>query len=343
MALMKDNIEFNIHKIKKSKSLIAELDDLDNFELPSEILKKSTEDKKKKKNKEIEVVDNSYFNNSSDLNNNEEDDWAFTLSSFSAPKVKKKKNFFSSLNIDKKKKKDKEKKKGELKNYKKEFEPELMLLKELQRDQDKFVNSLQRKYDQMESTKSSARGISKYTTDLAFSINNGRELSLKLVNNIISAKKTIADLDFKERKEFGGQSNSEQQNMTNYASNFLKTMIDTGRNNIMDDNSTGIDDITESDNDDLFDAISESLGDDDRDSDVDKYLKYENDNIKVKVVYNDSIESDNILDKYDYIAIDGNGDTVDDYPLPEKTKLQLNRSTGIAKDIYGNSYELIFK
>ena len=43
---------------------------------------------------------------------------------------------------------------------------------------------------------------------------------------------------------------------------------------------------------------------------------------------------------YDYIAIDENGIEIDDYPLPFKGNLSVNRSTNIATDTYGQKYEV---
>ncbi len=332
-----DEIEFNSKsKVKKKKSLISELDELDKEPvLVSDIMVKNHEEKKQKKEekkakKEKKIIED------------DEDDWMTTLDNFKAPKIRKNssKKFFDDFGNKKKKKK---KKKGEFVSHKKEFETEMALLKNLQIDQNKFVDSLQKKYNQMENTKSTARGVGKYTTDLIMSINGARDLSMRLVDRIIATKKAIADLDFKERKEFGSAANSEQQNLSNYASTYLKQLMSAGRNNIVGsgdsyDSYDNIDDNT----DDLFDSINESLGDTDRSEDVEKYLKYENDNVKIHVLYHDSVDTSDLNEKYDYIAINKDGKVVDDYPLPEKTKLQINRTTGFCKDIYGNSYEIDF-
>ena len=220
----------------------------------------------------------------------------------------------------------------------------MMMLRNLQLEQDKFVDSLQKKYDQMENTKSTARGVGKYTTDLINTITSARATSLQIVDKIISTKKTIADLDFKERKEFGSNNNSEQANLTNYASTYLKQMMTVCRNNIVDQSQNySVDEIDSDDTEDLFSSIDESLGETDRSDEVDKYLKYENDNIEVKVIWYDSVSDDDITKKYDFIAEDPNGNVIDDYPLPEKTKMSINRSTGMATDLYGTKYKLIVK
>ena len=332
-----DEIEFNSkHKIRRSKTLLSELDELDNDPiLASDIFSKKQNEKKEKK--EIKKAEKQKKN---EENDGLDEEWVEALTSFKAPKTNKSsKRFFGDFE---KKKKKKKKKKGEFVSHKKEFETEMALLKNLQMDQNKFVDSLQKKYDQMENTKSTARGVGKYTTDLILSINGARDLSMKLVDRIIATKKTIADLDFKERKEFGSNANSEQQNLSNYASTYLKQIMSAGRNNIVG-KPDSYENYEDSDDDgDLFDSISESLGDSDRSEDVEKYLKYENDNVKIHVLYHDSVDTDDLNEKYDYIAINKDGKVADDYPLPEKTKLQINRTTNICKDIYGNPYEITF-
>ena len=339
---MKDEIIFNAKmpsKKSKRKSLLDELESMDTEStapLMSSLFDKQKEEKKKEKEekkakKEAEEADD-----------DDEDFMSFIKAT--SPKTKKGKKFKFNVNYGDEKKKKKKDKDKSIVNHKKDFEPEMMILRNLQMDQDKFVDSLQKKYDQMENTKSTARGVGKYTTDLINTITSARATSLQIVDKIISTKKTIADLDFKERKEFGSNNNSEQTNLANYASTYLKQMMTVGRNNVVGEQSSySVDDVDSEDTDDLFSSIDESLGDTDRSDEVDKYLKYENDNIEVKVVWYDGKSDDDIREKYDFIAEDPNGNIIDDYPLPEKTKMSINRSTEIATDLYGNKYKLIVK
>lgn len=335
-----DGIEFNSKRtVKRSRSILSDLDDLDEeVSLPSSLFSKSNKKNESKEDKKKNSYDDDE-KESSDIT----DDWMATLTSFRAPKAnKKKKSLFDGFDLDgKKKKKNKDKKNGSTISHKKEFEPEMALLRNLQIEQNKFVDSLQRKYNQLENTKSTARGVGKYTTDLINSITSARSVSMQLVDKIISTKKTIADLEFKERKEFGSNSGSEQQNLTNYASTYLKQMMTVGRNNIVGQQQAydNFEDIEDSD--DLFSSITDSLGDTDRSEDVEKYLKYENDNIEVYVIWHDSKTDCDVDEQYDYIAYNQEGDIIDDYPLPEKTKMNINRSTNTATDLYGNKYKMI--
>jgi hypothetical protein len=63
--------------------------------------------------------------------------------------------------------------------------------------------------------------------------------------------------------------------------------------------------------------------------------------MQIKVIYHDDGSDDDIEKKYDYVAYDKNDNVVYDYPLPEKTKLNINRATSTAIDKYGNKYQLI--
>ena len=334
-----DSMEFNTKKtVKRSKVILSELDELeDEVALPSSLFSKSKSEKKNNNDEKNKTK--------SDNNNDELDEgWMATLTSFKAPKTKKKaKSLFDGFDTGKKKKAKKKEKDGEAINHKKDFEPELVLLRNLQMDQNRFVDSLQKKYDQFENTKSTARGVGKYTTDLINAITSARSVSMQLVDKIISTKKTVADLNFKERKEFGSKGSSEQQNLANYASTYLKQMMTIGRTNI-NGQSQSYDNYeynqSNDDVDDLFSSIDESLGDSDRDEDVEKYLKYENDNVQVKVIWYDNRDDNDIENKYDYIAYNDKGEVVDDYPLPEKTKMSINRSTETATDLYGNKYKM---
>ena len=333
-----DGIEFDTKEIlPRRKSILSSLESfedetpilasqmLDKVNERSEKKKAEKEKKFKKKLPSVPVTD--------------EDDWDVTLSNLSFKPKKKSKDL--DIFNEKKNKKKKKKNKGEIKDHKKDFEVEVALLKALQNDQDKFVSSLQKKYDQMEGAKSTARGVGKFTTDLIQSITSARSLSRQLVTDIINTKKTIADLDIKERKEFGKQGDAGVLNAAEYASSFLKEAIAQGRTSFNGSNDYTIDNVD--DGDDLFDAISDSLGEVERDKEVDLYLKYEHLNPTIKVHYHEKYEDDNDLDLlYDFVAYANNGSVIDDYPLPKKTPLSVNKSTKKCKDAYGAQYEMIF-
>lgn len=107
-------------------------------------------------------------------------------------------------------------KKAKKKNYKKEFEAELNMLKNLVTDQNKFTNDLQKRFNSMigPNTKD-AMPLNKTQVDLASVINNSRSNALGVLNAIGNVKKTVADLYLRQQKQDadlgkGGSSDGEQ-------------------------------------------------------------------------------------------------------------------------------------
>lgn len=321
--------DFVVRNRKKEK-VLSELDELD-FEMPGMISSNKPEIKKKHKTEVDEMRE--------ETNDDAENEWLATISNFKTEKIKLSKRakrrrtgLFEYYETDKKTKKGKKKKKDELTDYNKEFEHESALLKNLLIDQNKFVDSLQQKYNLMENTKSAQRGVGKFTSDLIESINSGRTLSMHLVDKLISTKKTIADLSMKEKKELKASQNGDLEDLNAYSANFLKQMLTEGRSSFMGDNY----DLTveDSDPDKLFDTLEDELGDSDitNDEEVDKYLKYENEDVTIYLI-EDSVNNDMWFE-----ARTKNGRVLDDYPLPKVEGIEINRSTNIATDKYSRKY-----
>jgi hypothetical protein len=314
---------------KSRKSLLDEYDELEqstgamsfNQYRPSEV-------KKDKDTKELEAADTEA-----------DDDWEFTLSQFRTPKVKASKDYRSSEVYDflhgggkKKKKKKKDKKEGP-KDYNEEFEQDIALMRNLLEDSTKFTDSLQKRYYALESSKTANRGVGKFTTDLISSINQSRTVSSQLLNNITSLKKNIADLNMKERKEAAAASGGyDGENLSDFSSNFLRKLIQQDRS---DASIYGDATPIEADEDTLYANISEMLaGEDDR-SETEAYLKYENRNVELVAMVNA-----NNPDDYELQAIAEDGERLYDYPIPEVSDLDINRSTNIATDEYHNHYRV---
>lgn len=235
----------------------------------------------------------------------------------------------------KKKKKKKDGKKDEI-DYKKEFEPESFLYKNLLVEQTRFTEALQKEYDNIKSTKSTARGSSKQITDLIANITSARSLSMQLVDKQVNIKKQIAELSMKQKKELGGGLDGED--LSNFGATYLKNLLNNRA--VLYENGTGTPEVTEYSEDEMFDNISNLLDNDEsvkRDEETELYLKYENRNVTVYVyIENDDVEN------YRYIAKDENGDVIPDYPLPSRTTISVNRSTNIATDVYGQKYPIIW-
>ena len=309
---------------KKKKLILAELDELDME--PASIISSNRpvkEGKKKDKDKEAEKAR---------LEQEAEDEWLSTISSFKVEPIKRKgkrkTSIFDYYSEDgKKKKKKKKKKDGELTDYNKEFENETAILKNLLIDQNRFVEDLQKKYNLMEVNKSAAKGVGKFTTDLIASINSGRSVSMQIINNLISTKKTIADLSMKEKKEMKSV-DGDIEDMNLYSAKFLKQMLNEGRTNIM---GGDYDIVEDGDSDDLFEDISENL-DIQNNEEVDKYLKYEKEDVTVY-----AIEEQSTGEVY-FEARNSNDEVISDYPLPKVEGININRSTNIATDKYSRKY-----
>ena len=317
-------------KVKK-RSLLDEYDELE-LEEPAMSFNKfrPSEIKKEKETSELaKSVDEDEI----------DDDWLGVLSQWKTPKVKTHKNYRNSDVFDflhgesgKKKKKKKKEKEGP-KDYYDDFAPEIGLMRNMLEDATKFTDSLQKRYYALESTKSSARGVGKFTTDLISSINQSRSVSSQLLNNITSLKKSIADLNMKERKEEAAANGGDGEDLSNFSASFLRKLIQQDRSDAaMYGDAVPI----SGDEDDIFDNISELLADNGRSYEVDKYLKYENRNVEL-VAY---VDPD--TDNYEIKAIAEDGEELYDYPIPEVERMDINHSTEIATDEYHTRYRIIW-
>lgn len=261
------------------------------------------------------------------------DDWMHHLMEIDTVTVSSRKNrkdfIFNEDGELVKKKKKKKKKEGELTDFNKEFSPEMSLYHSLLRDQQNLVDSLQKQYNGMISSKGTSRGITKATTDLIANITSARATAMQLVDKTVALKKTCYDLAAKEKKEMNGGVDGD--NMSDYAGAYLKQMI-SSRNEIMNIQDYDIEDMDEQA---MSNALNEVTSGFEREEDVDKYLKYENQHVTIYAYIN----SDDISD-YRFMAEDENGMEILDYPLPPKTKLSVNRSINIATDEYGAKYNI---
>ena len=294
--------------------------------LPSSLLKEQNKPKE----------DNDKNDNDDDVTG---DDWLTTIELLCSKPSKKKirkasDDLFESAGLKKKKKKHKDGKDDNLVDYRREFEPEMALYKNLLISQNKFTDSLQKNYDQIMAMKSSNRGVTKQLTDLIENINDARTLSMQLVEKNINAKKTIAELNMKQKKEFGSGTLDGSSSLSDYASVYLKQMMNE-RQSLM--TGVGSADISDYSEDELLDAINLNLGDS-HDDNMDNALKYESVNAQVYVlITNDDIQN------YEFIAKDDNDNVLLDYPLPMKSPISVNRSTDIATDTYGRHYPIIWE
>ena len=311
---------------RRSVKILEALDELENEEV---VLVSNF--KKKEEPKPEEIDEGTSYT---------DEEWMTTLETLRKPKCRKKNisSLFDGTDYEYgKPKKKKKKKKDELTDYNEMFDKEIRLIQNQLQDQSKFVQSLQRRYDAMDSQKSTARGVGKFTTDLIGVLNSARALNKDLIRELVSTKKTIAELSMKEKKEFGTNTDA-MDDSGQFASSYLKQIMSM-KKEAFDSGEFGVDDITS--DDDLFDAISTTISTSDHEQRSDEsrqYLKYESQNVQIRLVYDSATEN-----KY-FIAENEDGEIIEDYPLPTTAdSCSINRSTGIAVDKYGKKYHVIFQ
>lgn len=321
-----------IPKRDRIQSLISEAEELEeSFTLPSEIYSSKKSKKEEESNKpSVEVAEES----------TEDDDWMNALLSIKKPSKKSKavSDLFKGTPYDTSgKKKKKKKKDGETIDYEEKFDRESAIIRNLLQEQTKFTNSLQQRYNILDQQKSSARGVGKYTTDLIGAINGARSLSKDLAKELINTKKTIYDLNMKEREKFAKKAGGDENDM-GFSSKYLKSLISVNRGEFMD----GADEIEDvRDDDDILSSIRSTMESSDeyeaRSDDAQKYLKYERSKITVKVVVDTN--GDNPV----FFAEDEEGNIVDDYPVPNYPTVTVNHSTMIATDKFGEKYPVAYR
>ena len=317
----------------KSKKKTSLLDEFDELELQEPAMSFN-------QFRPSEIKKGKVANELSKSEDEDSDSWSEVLSQFKTPKVKTSKNYRNSDLYDflhgdsgKKKKKKKKEKEGP-KDYYDDFAPEINLMQNMLEDATRFTESLQKRYYALESTKSSARGVGKFTTDLISSINQSRSVSSQLLNNITGLKKSIADLNMKEKKEAASAGMGDSEDLTNFSSTFLRKLIQQDRSDAaMYGDASPI----SGDEDDIYGNISEMLADSQRSEEVDRYLQYENRNVEL-VAY---VDPD--TDAFEIKAIAGDtGEELTDYPIPEVTHMDINRSTEVATDEYHTKYRIVW-
>lgn len=203
----------------------------ENKELPNEnnndissiykkILEKRSLQKKEAEKEEVEEQDEEKKLSKEERRNKSFNDWRDTLTGILGDDI----DYYKSSKKEKKKFKkwiltevipeDPKNVKKKKRNYNKEFEPELNMLKNIVADQNRFITDLYKRYQIAAgpSTKDGAR-LDKTLVELASAINNSRGNVLGMLKEIGNIKKTIADLYMKQRKLDADMSgNTSQQN-----------------------------------------------------------------------------------------------------------------------------------
>jgi hypothetical protein len=123
---------------------------------------------------------------------------------YSSDKKSKKKKYRKWIGEDDEQEMVKKEKKPKKHNYRKEFEPELNMLKSIVADQNRFTTELQKRFQNAAgpATKD-AMPLNKTLVELASAVNASRSNSLGYINAISNVKKTVADLYMKQKKMDG--------------------------------------------------------------------------------------------------------------------------------------------
>jgi len=314
----------------RAKEALEDLDALEElFILPSDIAKREESKKESKKKETVSEPDDLL-----------DTDWMDTLSTLRTEK-KRFKNVEDLFGEGGKKKKKKKKKNADgPKDHSEDFENELRLLRNILKEQTGLSDSLQERYDTLNRQKSSARGVGKFTTDLIATLNHARTLEKDIVKEITGIKKTIADLNMKEREKFGKLENMSDEDMNQFASTYLKKIMGANQDINGGFGESIIDDVIDAD--DFYGELDLNMRESDgyasRSEDADKYLKYEKQQITVKILYDQSDES------MQFFAENENGEIVDDYPLPGTIdSVRINHSTKIGTDRFGQKFQVIYQ
>lgn len=342
--MSEEHKEFKLTNSKKKKSLFADLRDASKSPFSIAKEEETVKEEKKKQAERVRETIEEYPQDAEDSELAWFDD--FVNIKLKPGKRRCKDSFFGDISDDEEapKKKKKKKNKEDKIDYNKHFATEERLLATLLTDQMNLTSSLQRRLDHMMDTKSTSMGVSKYMTDFIEGLNQARTLSMQLVDKKVSIKKAIADLNMKERKEFGKKEDDASKDMSAYSASVLRqimgdrqTYVQQGTVPMADNTPMNFEDINQFP--DIDSMMSEATGDDPNDE-TNSYLKYEGSGITIRIIYrgrnNDKMD-------YDFIAEDRDGNIVEDYPLPIKTALSINTSTGFATDAYGERYPIDFE
>lgn len=221
--------------------------------------------------------------------------------------------------------------------YTKEFAEEITMLYDCLNDVDKFDKSLNKRYTA--ATTSKTKGISKTTGDLINSILTCKSNKIQIIKEITAIKKTIQDLSLKDEKRTKDNGGNSADLIAN---NFLKGVMNYGRNNFIEnstkmmssDNNYDNNIITGSVND--FNNLNEDevFGNLDRSETLDAYVKYEA--LEPKVCIKRYIDTGD----WEFFALDKYGNEIPDYPLPEKGKISFNEDYTMGTDKIGLSYRV---
>ena len=314
-----DNIEQELANLHPQEQIDSCEDDLSLF-------KKSRQDKKKKKkNKLFSEIDKILEEDGSD------DEMMFA----SNYKSRKKKELDADGDIfdtsDKGSKK--------VKSIEAKFKPELANLQKLLKDNDATVKMIKDVLTPIMSSK--ARGSSKFLVDLILSLNSANNNRLSTIKEISNVKKAIYDLKIKMEKD-----NKENNGLTNeqFGSAFFDSLFKQGRGNVIETADSYNQDLSDFTSNKSFEEIC-----DERLSNASEEELYRSDEGNRLIQY-EALNPEVCITKslntgeVGIIAIDKDGNRLDEYPIPtlkDLGKLVFNNEAGTCTDFTGRIFRVI--
>ena len=253
--------------------------------------------------------------------------------------------------LTKKGKRSYDKYKEDENEFKKEFAEELTMLYDLLDDANKFNKKLIKKYDSIDGSK--AKGTSKYLNDLIASVLTSNTNKLQIIKEITNLKKTIQELKIKSDGKYAKMGDDSLESQAN---SFFSNIMSVGRNNFisaLNGDEMSFDNIEYSSDtdieyantlpdiqDEIHDRIAERLMNEDnnRSTEVEKYIIYENLKPEYKILRSA------VDNTWEVIAVDKDGQRIPDYPVPSKKdlgRMKFSSDGNYATDAYGRSYKVI--
>lgn len=258
------------------------------------------------------------------------------------------------LKVDKPKKKKK-------KNYNKEFEHELSMLKAIVADQNKFTADLSKRFQTMAGPNTrDAAPLNKTAVELAAAVNTSRSNALAMIKEIGNLKKTIANLTMDELKIQGKNAGGgDETDMTLLGSSMAMNMFGDNGPSVVPgvvpgnigtspdyspvnlNNPMGLGQSQPMqqrpavpENPGIYEEF-DPAGWDNASTEVDPHIKYETTPKKTVIELNKE------TDTYRYKTINTEtGEEITDYPNPTFTIKSVDEQNMMARDSFDNIYDL---
>lgn len=243
--------------------------------------------------------------------------------------------------------------------YRREFGDELTLLATMLNESKALSKEVHKQWKSL--TNSKVRGSSKYANELGNLLLSTHTQQLQIVKEISGVKKTIADLSLKDlaRQDRTKAGNNGTDNNEMLASQFIQSVLKTGRGDIVSRISGAAGNNIHSDDSDLLDFVENSRNSysdseyDDFDSIINRrvasetnrgheenmYIQHEADDVQIKVKRCLDME-----DEWDIIAVDRDNIQIPNFPVPSKSawgRVQWADDNSYVRDQFGRSYDVI--